>query len=125
MFGENASCELFGPDASGRSENGWASQGPASSITVAAPVSGETGAHSIYVRSVGGVGNAGQIKGMRQLLSHALKSLDKGKSEQACAHLQHFIDATGHNVVNGSLESAAASSLSIEASIIKDELGCS
>lgn len=217
MFGENASCELFGQDASGRSENGWASQGPASSITVAAPVSGETGAHSIYVRSadglghifyfrrgairtsaltapylpgspdrspilditfckfgdgsltqtyslepgtrpveccgphfscdgapnlppllpqpedriaeldleLDGLGDSGQVKGMRQLLSHALNALDMGKIEQACTHLQHFIDATGHNVINGSLEPDAASSLSIEASIIKDEIGCS
>jgi len=56
LFGENATCKSFGPDASGRSENGWASVGPASSITVASDLAGALGAHSIYVRSTGGHG---------------------------------------------------------------------
>lgn len=56
LFGENATCKSFGPDASGRSDSGWASVGPASAITVASDLAGTLGAHSIYVRSTGGQG---------------------------------------------------------------------
>lgn len=57
LFGADATCEAFGPDASGRSENGWTSVGPASSFSVASDLDGEPGAHSIYVRSEGGEGH--------------------------------------------------------------------
>ncbi|MCP5477041.1 MAG: hypothetical protein H7A19_19610 [Rhodanobacteraceae bacterium] len=57
LFGEHATCAAFGPDASGRSETGWTSLGPASSFAVASDLAGELGAHSVYVRSPGGQGN--------------------------------------------------------------------
>jgi hypothetical protein len=57
LFGAAATCKAFGPDASGRSENGWTSMGPASSFAVASDLDGDPGAHSIYVRSENGAGH--------------------------------------------------------------------
>lgn len=63
LFGDDASCEAFGPDASGRSDNGWVSLGPASSFAVASDLDGAPGAHSVYVRSPGGRGNIFYFQG--------------------------------------------------------------
>ncbi len=57
LFGAAATCKAFGPDASGRSDNGWTSMGPASSFAIASDMDGDPGAHSIYVRSENGAGH--------------------------------------------------------------------
>ncbi len=57
LFGADATCKAFGPDASGQSENGWTSVGPASVFAVASDLDGDPGAHSIYVRSEAGFGH--------------------------------------------------------------------
>jgi len=229
LFGENASCELFGPDATGRGANGWSSLGPASSIAVAGDLDGALGAHSIYVRSPGGKGwiyyfprglnrthslgapgltlttpgdlpvlditfckaessvvlqltpppesectgffcrpqeccgphfpcpdgypnlspllqepgdrvagldlelealingdelHDGQGRGMRQLLVIIADSLDSGMLDQACNHIDHFINAIGHNVDNGKLNPDAAGPLEAGAVALQVELGC-
>lgn len=73
IFGENATCEAFGPDASGRSGNGWTSVGPAGSITIASDLDGVLGAHSIYVRSPNGRGNIFYFSGGVQR-THSLRA---------------------------------------------------
>lgn len=57
LFGENATCEAFEHDASGFGTNGWVSQGPAESITIAGDLAGSVGAHSMYIRSADGNGH--------------------------------------------------------------------
>lgn len=63
LFGDDASCEEFGPDVSGRRDNGWVSLGPASSFALASDLDGDPGAHSVYVRSPGGRGNIFYFQG--------------------------------------------------------------
>lgn len=222
LFGENATCEAFANDASGFGTNGWVSQGPAGSITIAGDLAGSVGAHSMYIRSADGNGHIfyfatgvfrthsltapgegsqqvlditfckaenspvvqrtkdfrcegffcrpvvccgphfpcdgypnlppllaedpvdriasldlelealingddlhdGQGRGMRQLLVTIADRIDSGALEQACTHIDHFINAIAHNLGNGKLNPDAAGPLEAAAVALRVELGC-
>lgn len=77
LFGETSTCAAFENDATGASPEGWISQGPAESISIAADLAGQLGAHSVYVRSPDGLGNIFYFSA-GALRTHSLQGPDHG-----------------------------------------------